>query len=313
MTTKSRPRLFIAAVCLFVLAQAAGAQQLIIKGMYGMMAGTQPPPGLYVGAFGSVNWADELKTGGGDTIHGPKLTQEVFGPLIMWISPYKILGADYGATVGVPFANTRVEFPRLADATGSTGIAFSQLYVVPIQLGWHIKDPLPLSPGGADITVHYAFYAPTGQYTPGATDNTSLGMWSNEVSARLTAYFDKDRVWSGSAALFYDFNSKKQGQDWTTGNPFTFMGGIGPTYGAKDSLFSGWFGLVGYSQFQVTDTTGVDAPLLARLNKTRIYSAGPEFTTLQGALTLRYFWQFGGKFSTQGQGLYVQFAMPIGK
>jgi hypothetical protein len=34
-------------------------------------------------------------------------------------------------------------------------------------------------------------------------------------------------------------------------------------------------------------------------------------TTLQGALTLRYFWQFNGRFSTQGQNLYLQFAMPI--
>lgn len=313
MTRKPVRALFIAVACLLALGGSAGAQQIIIKGMYGMLAGTQPPPGFYAGAFGSINWADDLKTAGGDTIHGPKLTQEVFGPLLMWVSPYKILGADYGATVGVPFANARIEFPRLNDIGGSTGIALSQLYVVPLSLGWHLKDPLPLSPGGADIAFHYAFYAPTGRYTAGAPDNTSLGMWVNEISGRLTAYFDKDRAWSGAAALFYDFNSKKEGQDWKTGNPFTFMGGLGRTYGCNDNLFSGWAGLVGYSQFQVTSTTGIDAPAVARENKSRIYSVGPEFTTLQGALTVRYFWQFGGKFSTQGQGLYVQFAMPIGK
>ncbi len=53
--------------------------------------------------------------------------------------------------------------------------------------------------------------------------------------------------------------------------------------------------------------SSADAPL----NKSQIYGVGPDFTTLQGALTVRYFWQFGGKFSTQGQGLYVQFAMPL--
>ena len=313
MTRKFFQGLFIAAAWLLLVAGNAGAQQLIIKGEYGMMAGTMAPPGFYAGAFGSINWADDLKTASGDTIHGPKITQEVFGPLLMWISPYKILGADYGASLAVPFANSRIEFPHLNDNGGSTGIALSQLYVVPLMLGWHIKDPLPLSPGGADITVHYAFYAPTGRYEVGAPNNTSLGMWSNEISGRLTAYFDKDRNWSGAAALFYDFNSKKEGQDWKTGNPFTFMGGLGRTYGCADTLFSGWAGLVGYSQFQVTSTTGADAPEIVRANKSRIYSAGPEFTTLQGALTFRYFWQFGGKFSTQGQGMYIQFAMPIGK
>ena len=298
-------------IALALMASRANAQQLILKGEYGMMAGTMAPPGVYAGMFGSLGWAHELKTGSGDSIRGPKLTQEVFGPLVMWVSNFKVLGADYGATVAIPWSNTRIEFPRLDDVAGATGIGFSQLWVVPFSLGWHIKDPLPLSPGGADITVHYAFYPPTGRYTPGAPNNTGLGMWCNELSARLTAFFDKDRNWHGSAALFYDINAKKEGLDWTTGNPFTFMGGLGRNYGSSGSLVSGWAGIAGYGQWQVTSTTGADAPLVARENKTTIYGIGPELTALQGALTVRYFWQYGGKFSTQGQGMYVQFAMPL--
>lgn len=303
----------IFALCLLALAGSAGAQQLIIKGEFGMKAGTMPPPGLYAGMFGNISWDDEIKTGSGDTIHGPKLTQELFGPLINWVSPYKILGANYAMMFAVPFANARAEFPRFRDFSGSTGLALSQLWVVPVELGWHIKDPLPLSPGGADIIFHYAFYAPTGRYTVGSPTNTSLGMWSNELSARLTAYFDKDRDWHGSAAFFYDINSKKQDQDWTTGNPFTFMGGIGRNWGEKGSMLSGWAGIAGYGQWQVTSTTGVDAPDILRLNKGHIYGIGPELTALEGALTIRYFWEYGGKASAQGQGLYVQFVMPIGK
>ncbi len=293
------------------LASGGAAQQLILKGEFGMMAGTMPPPGFYAGMFGDISWADELVLGNGDKVHGPKLTQELFGPLLMWVSHYKILGADYGAMLAVPFANVRAEFPRLHDFDASTGLAPSQLWVVPLELGWHIKEPLPLSPGGADIIFHYAFYAPTGRYTAGAPNNTSLGMWCNEFSARLTAFFDKEKNWHGSASLFYDINSKKQDQDFTVGNPFTFMGGLGRNYGAKETLFSGRAGIAGYGQWQVTDTTGADAPLPARLNKQRIYGIGPEFTTLQGALTIRYFWEYGAKFAAQGQGLYLQFAMPL--
>jgi len=58
-------------------------------------------------------------------------------------------------------------------------------------------------------------------------------------------------------------------------------------------------------------TTGLDAPLIVRENKSQINGVGPEFTTLQGALTIRYFWEFGGKFTTRGQGLWVMFAMPL--
>jgi len=89
------------------------------------------------------------------------------------------------------------------------------------------------------------------------------------------------------------------------------MWGLGRDFGEKDSLLSGWFGVAGYSQWQVTSTTGVDAPLIARANKTQVNGVGPELTALQGALTVRYFWQYGGKFTTRGQGLYVQFAMPL--
>jgi hypothetical protein len=38
---------------------------------------------------------------------------------------------------------------------------------------------------------------------------------------------------------------------------------------------------------------------------------GREITTVQGALTIRCFWQFGGPFATQGRGLYAEFVFPI--
>jgi hypothetical protein len=89
------------------------------------------------------------------------------------------------------------------------------------------------------------------------------------------------------------------------------MWGLGRDYGEAGKMFSGWFGAAGYAQWQTTPTKGIDAPLIMRENKSQINAAGPEFTTLQGALTIRYFWEFGGQFTTRGQGLYVQFAMPL--
>ncbi len=303
------PVLAITALALS-LATAGSAQQLILKGEFGNKGGVMPPPGVYAGMFGSLTWDDQLVGPDKVVIDGPDVNQQIFGPLVQYVSKFKILGADYGALVAMPFANFRLDAPRL-DVTSSTGIAASQIWVVPVMLGWHIEKPLFLSPGGADITAHYAFYAPTGRYTPGAPNNTGLGMWTNEFSFRVTSYFSKDRKWHGSASLFYDINSKKSGQDYKTGNAFTYMWGLGRDYGAKDSLFSGWFGAAGYAQWQTTATTGIDAPLIVRQNKSQINGVGPEFTTLQGALTIRYFWDFGGKFTLRGQGAYVQFAMPL--
>jgi len=299
-----------AAFAVLALAACASAQQLIIKGEFGMNGGVLPPPGLYAGMWGNVNWQDEIVGPDKKAVDGPDLTQEAFGPVVQYVSKFCIFGANYGAMIAVPIANVELDFPRL-DLNGKTGLALSQLWVVPVMLGWHITDPLPLAPGGADMTFHYAFYPVTGRYQVGATNNTSLGMFTNELSYRLTSYFDKERHWQGSASLFYDINGKKKDQDWTTGNAFTYMWGLGRSYGNPDSLFSGWVGAAGYAQWQVTSTTGLDAPLIVRQNKTQINGVGPEFQTLKGALTIRYFWQFGGKFTTRGQGLWVQFAMPL--
>ena len=282
----------------------ARAQQLILKGEYGLKAGTQAPPGLYVGMLGGVSWSDELKGPNGNTVPSgnASLDQYYFGPLISWVSNLKILGGNYGALIAVPFANVTTDFPRL-DVNSSTSFGLSQLWIVPVNIGWHFSQ--------ADVMFQYAFYPPTGRYTPGASNNTGLGMWSNELSVLSTVFLDEKKDWHASASLFYDINSKKQGIDWTTGNPFTLMYGVGGDYGSAKQLFSGWAGAAGYAQWQLTSTTGADVSGFVAANKTQIYAAGPEFTTLQGALTVRYFWQFGGNFSTQGRGLYVQFAMPI--
>ena len=290
------------AILASVGARPGMAQQLILKGEFGLMAGTMAPPGLYAGAIGVINWSDTLKGPDGNSVpsEGGTFNQYIPAAMVMYVSKLKILGADYGAIVAVPFSNTTIDFPRL-NASGSTGMALSQLWVVPFSLGWHFPQ--------ADLTFHYAFYPPTGRYEPGATDNTGLGMWCNEFSLRSTVFFDQAKTWHASTSLFYDINTKKEDTDFKYGNPFTLMYGLGANYGSG-KLFKGWAGVAGYAQWQVTSTTGAPLPIIDN-NKTQIYGIGPELTTLQGALTIRYFWQFGGKFSTQGRGLYVQFMMPL--
>jgi hypothetical protein len=313
MTRKPVRALFIAAACLLAFGASAGAQQLIIKGMYGMMGGTQAPPGLYAGMFGAVSWADQIKGPNGNGVDGPNLTQELFGPLLMWVSPYKIFGGHYGAVVGIPFANFLLDFPRLDNQGASTGLALSQLYVSPVQIGWHSDKAMPIFGGGTDVLAAYTFYAPTGRYTAGSLSNTSLGMWCNELSVRATGFIDKEKNWSAAGSLFYDINSKKKDLDWKQGNAINYMWGVGRNFGEPKTMLSGWVGVAGYAQWQVSSTTGADVPEVLQNHKTTIYGVGPELTALEGALTVRYFWQYGGKTTTQGQGLYVQFAMPIGK
>ena len=65
---------------LFLIPVCGTAQQLIIKGEFGLMSGSMPPPGFYAGAFGSLTWADEIRGPDGEKFSGPELDQQAFGP-----------------------------------------------------------------------------------------------------------------------------------------------------------------------------------------------------------------------------------------
>lgn len=295
---------FLLCCGLFALsAPGVTAQQIVIKGEYGLMAGVTPPAGIYVGAFGAYSTAHRFVDGNGKSASGPGSQEQwVFGPMVTWVSRFRLLGGTYSALAAAPWASLAVDLPRLG-VDSSTGVGPSQLWIIPIALGWTLKK--------IDITAHYAFYPPTGRYTAGATNNTSLGMWVNELSLRGTWFMDKNRSWQASVSTVFDINGKKEGQDWTTGDPLTVMYGVGRKFGDPKEQSAGWGGIVGYAQWQVTDTHGSDVPNLVARNKSRIYGLGPEFTTLQGALTIRYFWQFGANFATQGKNLYMQLVFPI--
>ena len=73
------------------------------------------------------------------------------------------------------------------------------------------------------------------------------------------------------------------------------QGGFGLDYGNPAKLFSGWFGVTAFGQWTMQATTY--ATRLGTLNGShpRVYGIGPEFVTLQGALTLRYLWEFGAR------------------
>lgn len=304
MKWSSPPRIvrpLVAATLILLSPVGVHAQQIILKGEYGLLAGVTPPPGLYVGALGVFSWQDELKNADGTTTRSEAGFNEVgFAPLISWVSKYKLFGGTYSAQIAPPWASTKIDYPRL-DTSTSTGTAFSQIWIVPLSLGWTL-------PRGA-VTFSYALYPPTGRYTAGASDNTGLGMWVNEFSLRGTYYLDKAGTWHASLSTFYDINGKKKGIDWTTGNPLTLMYGVGRNYGTGS--LKGWAGITGYSQWQVSTTKGSDVPQFVQDGKSSINGIGPELTTLEGAFTIRYFWQYGADFSLQGTSLYAQFAMPI--
>ena len=136
-------------------------------------------------------------------------------PTIIGVTPKKVLGANYGFMVALPFSTIRPE--RTIPESFEPDWGLNDLYVVPLYLGWHAPR--------ADFVAGYGFYAPTGRYEAGANDNVGLGMWSQEIQAGTTVYLDAAKKISAATTAYLELHSNKKDQDLKVGNLLTLEGG----------------------------------------------------------------------------------------
>ena len=235
-------------------------------------------------------------------------------------TPFKIFGASYGLTVDVPFsqvtgsgaasldlgADLRGIFDRnfTAGASGASNRSstasfnISDIYVEPINLGWHLPR--------FDVLASFGFIAPTGDYNPKDAINNGLGRWAELFGLGAVAYLDGARSWSVSAMTHYITHQSQKDLDLRVGDDFALEWGVGKTF--RPASWQPWVpqldtGVVGYAQWQVTDNHGSAIPNPLRGIKSNIFAVGPEIaaTTKFGRFMARYEFEFGAQNSMAGQ------------
>jgi hypothetical protein len=220
-----------------------------ILGAMGLQSGTQTPENtlsVYVPAY--FYTASSLRDENGDeAIANPDLTMTITGVGANYVSDFKILGANYGATILIAFASNTIQ-GNVIDTKNS--LAFTDMYIQPLQLGWHNKR--------ADFVFSYQMYLPTGRFTAGASDNAGLGMFMNELSAGTTLYFNDKKTFHFSALAAYEINGKKKDTDIKTGDILSIEGGLGKTFymlnaekTAPKSILNA--GLIYYLQYKLSN------------------------------------------------------------
>ena len=326
-TFTTRIRLASAALLVSVLFVVPAHAQLNgenLLGDMGVKSGTQPEPGLYVSTIYYRYRADSLKDARGRSVDADRsgqASQTINGgvPLVYYVTPKKVLGANFAAMAVVPFANGGLEAPGLG-LSESASLGMSDLYVMPAQLGWHFDR--------ADVLAGVAFFAPTGRYTAGASDNLGKGMWSYDVSAGGTLYVDSQRTLSLSTTAYWETHSRKEGDirvdhitlaDAKVGDLLTLEGGAGKSFlhGAAS------VGVSYYAQWKTTpDDFGLSSPV-SQLSGVpghhRVWGFGPDVTIpiatrarLISLVNVRYMWEQGARLKTQGQSLTITTTFPVG-
>jgi hypothetical protein len=280
------------------------------RGDLGMTSGTQAPVGMYgVGMLYDYT-ADTIRDRDGDsfpaTNAGGSVDARAAVAGLLWTTEFTLLGGNYGFALYPALTNNAVELPTLqTDTETTTGLA--DTYIQPMILGWTTSR--------ADYTVGAGVYVPTGRYDADADDNRGLGMWSFELFAGTTLYFDTDRSWHFAATAFYETHTEKEGSDVKVGDILTIEGGVGKSF--MDGAASA--GLAYYAQRKLTrDDFGVSLPTDRRIGKHEVYGIGPEVTLplaskskLYGFANLRYFWESGARSTLEGETLLLTLTFPI--
>lgn len=295
-------------------AQLNGSHTL---GDYGVQSGTQPRPGFYGALFYYHYATDTIKSADGKTLtitpdQPGSAGLNALAPLGWYVSKAKVLGANYGFQVVLPWANGSIEAPAFQfTQTISTG--FGDMLVRPLDLGWHAKK--------ADVAAGLQFYAPTGRYTPGASDNLGKGMWTYEPFVGATVYFDEKKSFSLATTAYWEIHGKKKDTDIKVGQILSLEGGLGKSFLGGGLII----GAAYYAQWKLTQDEfgtftlpggGEISP--TDPNKHKVFGIGPDVTLpiatkskLFALVNIRYLWETYARSKTQGQTLVVTATFPI--
>ena len=282
-------------------------------GDFGLLSGSQPAPGFYAAAFYYRYGTDAVRNRNGDRLgfevgDPSNLTVSAFAPILWYVSGAKVLGANFGVMAVLPLANIALEVPIL-DRASKTGTAIGDLYIQPVNLGWHSDR--------ADFTAGLGVFAPTGRYEDGADDNTGLGMWTFEGYAGASVYLDQAKSWHVATTAFYETHGDKKDSDARVGDILTLEGGFGKSF--LEGALS--VGAAYYAQWKVTDDDfglGFQLPTDRLVGKHEVFGLGPEVTVplatsqkLIALVNVRYLWETGARTKTEGQTLTVTATFPV--
>jgi hypothetical protein len=236
-------------------ASSALAQQKgqYVPGQFGLNAGAIPDPGLTYANLALNYSASQLNGPSGNSIPGINGNYSfwVDENIFYYVPKHKFLGGYFMPYVALNYANGELvaNITGTSLSSGGGGSGFADMYVQPLNIGWHLKR--------TDVTVGYAFTAPTGRFTQGASDNVGSGYWGNDITSGATFYITKNKATTANLSTDWEVHGQKSGTNITPGQAFTIEWGFGQILPLKKD-FSRLLqlGFVGYDQWQVSHSSG---------------------------------------------------------
>ena len=221
---------------------AAHAEGHYVPGVEGIQAASAPPPGMYYLGY-LVNYdIDSFRAPGtSDNLPGHNSgTVTALANRFVWMTGQKLLGADYGVEAIVPVMRTSLTINAAGVSDSRTDLG--DIYVGPLVLGWHGQQWDAVAAAGIWLDNGSTSHAASG----------GKGFKSTMLTGGMTYYFDAAKTISASGLMRFERNGKNDA-GFRNGNQISLEWGVAKNFGAVQA------GVVGYSQWQVSDDSGVGA------------------------------------------------------
>jgi hypothetical protein len=273
-----------------------------LPGQFGLNAGVMPEPGITYANISVNYFADTLKDPNGNTTPAT-------GSYNLWAIEnaffyepnWNVSGAKMVFSIIAPtIANGSVTEENLGLQAGGFGIA--DTFVQPLTFAWKFSR--------ADFWVGDGFVAPTGRYTPGASDNIGSGYWGNQLMTGTTFYITKNRGTSANLFTNWEQHGSKTTRSTPTkyqstpGQTFTIEWGLGQVL-PLDKQFRKLLqvGVVGYDQWQVSDNTGLQANGLpaGALPFYSVHAIGFQTNFILPPKNLSFYFKFEPEYSAKAR------------
>ncbi len=290
MKNIGRMIILFTAIIMAVGSAATQERGQYLPGFRGLNVAEQPAPGITYSNYFFWYPTNTIKDRNGQTAPiNFDLDLIADMNLLIYTPKKKFLGATYAASVAIPVINTAITIPRLG-ANLTTGASVGDIYVEPISLAWKLKK--------GKVRAAYGFIAPSG------ANRVTSDYWGHQFAFGGTYNPGKTGLWQIGVSSVWEAHHKKRNSDVKVGNNVTFEYGVGKTFVKNQGKQLVQIGLVGYSQFQLTNDSG-SGVLPTNLGvKDRVHAIGLELGVILPTKKLNVMFrvlpEYGARSRTQG-------------
>src|SRR5262249_22457976 len=161
------------------------------------------------------------------------------------------------------------------------GSGLSDTFVAPVAFGWHLPH--------SDVNAAYAFTAPTGRFSPGASNNVGSGYWGNNLLVGSTGYLTKNKATTANVFVAWEGHGRMKDTQIVPGQALSLESGLGQVIPLDTGMTNVVeLGVVGYGQWRTSANSGITS----RVPAYAVHAAGIQANYTRTKINASFFAKF---------------------